>query len=457
MTLSKKLILGFVFSILISIFIISIVSGYMINRTFEKYLEREQSNKFHTIFEEINEIYSSNPLALDKMSLMHYSVREGIDITIKDKDNKTLYDSSESGMGMGSMNRRRINMMDRIPRGNYVEKVYELKKDSTVIGRLIIGYLDNSYITDSSILFMDTLKRSLFASGLLAVLMGLLVSILISRQLTKPILDITQTANNLRAGDLSARSSIVNSTAEISQLRESINYLGDTLAKQDSIRKRYASDISHELRTPLTTLKTHIEAISDGIWEPNKEHLDILTDEVLRLTKLVDDLKTSFTQGEYTLQINKSRFNISLELENIIRGYEPIFSKENHLLLSNIEKDIIFNMDREKFNQIIYNLLSNSLHYLKEKGKVMVELYGLEDKIILKISDNGIGIKEEDLENIFNRFYRVDTSRNKETGGTGLGLSIVKSIVEAHKGHIDVESKFGEGTDFIISLPITND
>ncbi len=457
MTLSKKLILGFVFSILISIFIISIVSGYMINRTFEKYLEREQSNKFHTIFEEINEIYSSNPLALDKMSLMHYSVREGIDITIKDKDNKTLYDSSESGMGMGSMNRRRINMMDRIPRGNYVEKVYELKKDSTVIGRLIIGYLDNSYITDSSILFMDTLKRSLFASGLLAVLMGLLVSILISRQLTKPILDITQTANNLRAGDLSARSSIVNSTAEISQLRESINYLGDTLAKQDSIRKRYASDISHELRTPLTTLKTHIEAISDGIWEPNKEHLDILTDEVLRLTKLVDDLKTSFTQEEYTLQINKSRFNISLELENIIRGYEPIFSKENHLLLSNIEKDIIFNMDREKFNQIIYNLLSNSLHYLKEKGKVMVELYGLEDKIILKISDNGIGIKEEDLENIFNRFYRVDTSRNKETGGTGLGLSIVKSIVEAHKGHIDVESKFGEGTDFIISLPITND
>ena len=457
MTLSKKLILGFVFSILISIFIISIVSGYMINRTFEKYLEREQSNKFHTIFEEINEIYSSNPLALDKMSLMHYSVREGIDITIKDKDNKTLYDSSESGMGMGSMNRRRINMMDRIPRGNYVEKVYELKKDSTVIGRLIIGYLDNSYITDSSILFMDTLKRSLFASGLLAVLMGLLVSILISRQLTKPILDITKTANNLRAGDLSARSSIVNSTAEISQLRESINYLGDTLAKQDSIRKRYASDISHELRTPLTTLKTHIEAISDGIWEPNKEHLDILTDEVLRLTKLVDDLKTSFTQEEYTLQINKSRFNISLELENIIRGYEPIFSKENHLLLSNIEKDIIFNMDREKFNQIIYNLLSNSLHYLKEKGKVMVELYGLEDKIILKISDNGIGIKEEDLENIFNRFYRVDTSRNKETGGTGLGLSIVKSIVEAHKGHIDVESKFGEGTDFIISLPITND
>lgn len=457
MTLSKKLILGFVFSILISIFIISIVSGYMINRTFEKYLEREQSNKFHTIFEEINEIYSSNPLALDKMSLMHYSVREGIDITIKDKDNKTLYDSSESGMGMGSMNRRRINMMDRIPRGNYVEKVYELKKDNTVIGRLIIGYLDNSYITDSSILFMDTLKRSLFASGLLAVLMGLLVSILISRQLTKPILDITQTANNLRAGDLSARSSIVNSTAEISQLRESINYLGDTLAKQYSIRKRYASDISHELRTPLTTLKTHIEAISDGIWEPNKEHLDILTDEVLRLTKLVDDLKTSFTQEEYTLQINKSRFNISLELENIIRGYEPIFSKENHLLLSNIEKDIIFNMDREKFNQIIYNLLSNSLHYLKEKGKVMVELYGLEDKIILKISDNGIGIKEEDLENIFNRFYRVDTSRNKETGGTGLGLSIVKSIVEAHKGHIDVESKFGEGTDFIISLPITND
>lgn len=303
---------------------------------------------------------------------------------------------------------------------------------------------------------MDTLNRSLVASGIFAVIIGLLVSILISRQLTKPIVNITETANKLRNGDLSARSSVINKTREIAQLRESINYLGDSLSKEDSIRKRYASDISHELRTPLTTLKTHLEAISDGIWEPNKEHLDILNDEVLRLTKLVDDLKSSFTQEEYKPKINKTSFDISQELENIIISFEPLFNKENCEFQSNIEKDINVNMDKEKLNQIIYNLLSNSLRYLNEDGKVFVSLYKSNKDVIIKISDNGIGIKEEDLKNIFNRFYRVDTSRNKATGGTGLGLSIVKSLVEAHNGQIDVKSEFGKGTEFIIRLPMDN-
>ncbi len=455
MNLSKKLIISFVFSILTSIFIISIISGYMINSRFEEYLESEQDNRFNKIFEEINNIYISNPLYLDEMSLMHYSIREGIDITIKDTDNKILYDSSESSMGMESMNRRRMNMMHRVPKGNYQEKTYDLLKDNEVIGILIIRYLDNSYITDSSIIFMDTLNRSLITSGIFAIFIGLLVSILISRQLTKPIINITETANKLRSGNLSARSTVNNNTTEIVELRESINYLADKLSKEDIIRKRYASDISHELRTPLTTLKTHLEAISDGVWEPNKEHLDILSDEVLRLTKLVDDLKSSFTLEEYDPRINMTRFDISQELENLIVGFEPSFSKENYLLQCNIEKGITVIMDKEKFNQIVYNLLSNSLRYLNKDGKVIVSLSKLNNNVILKISDNGIGIKDEDLKNIFNRFYRADSSRNKATGGTGLGLSIVKSLVYAHNGVIDVRSEFGKGTEFIIILPVS--
>ncbi|TJX13787.1 cell wall metabolism sensor histidine kinase WalK [Tissierella creatinini] len=230
--------------------------------------------------------------------------------------------------------------------------------------------------------------------------------------------------------------------------------MGESLAKQDGIRKRYASDISHELRTPLTTLKTHLEAISDGIWEPNTEHLDILIDEVSRLTKLVEDLKSSFTQEEYNPKINKQRFNISMELENIITSFQPLFRMENYSLQGNIEKNIEVNVDKEKFNQIIYNLLSNSLKYLDENGRVIVSLNKFNNNLVIKIEDNGIGIKEEDLKNIFNRFYRVDTSRNKSTGGIGLGLSIVKSLVEAHSGYIDVKSQYGKGTEFLITLPI---
>lgn len=172
-----------------------------------------------------------------------------------------------------------------------------------------------------------------------------------------------------------------------------------------------------------------------------------------RLTKLVDDLKTSFTQEEYDPILNKTSFDISQELDSIIKSFEPLFSKDKYELQSNLEKDIQVNMDKEKFNQIIYNLLSNSLRYLNEEGKVLVSLFKSDKDVIIKISDNGIGIEEEDLKNIFNRFYRVDMSRNKATGGSGLGLSIVKSLVEAHKGSIQVKSEFGKGSDFIIRMP----
>lgn len=453
MNLSKKLIISFVFSILVSIIIISIISSYMINNTFDSYLESEQRARFDSIYEEINSLYSGSLLDANEMSLMHYVVIEGIEITIKDSSGNIVYDSNYNGMGMG-MNRRRMNMMHQIPAGNYKEITYDLYNDNKVICTLVIGYLDNSYITDSSIIFMDTLKRSLLASGIFAIIIGILVSIVLSRQLTKPIASITNTANKLRDGDLSARSEVINNTTEISQLTESINYLGDTLSKQDIIRKRYASDISHELRTPLTTLKTHLEAISDGIWEANDEHIEILMAEVTRLTKLVDDLKSSFTEEEYSLKINKTEFNISKELDSIITSFEPLFTKENYLIESKIEDNIIINMDKEKFNQIINNLLSNSLRYLNKDGKVVITLDRLRSDIILKLSDNGIGIKEEDLKNIFNRFYRADISRNKTTGGTGLGLAIVKSIVEAHNGQINVRSQYGKGTEFIITLPL---
>ncbi len=453
MSLSKKMIFSFVFSILVSIFIISIISSFMINNTFDSYLESEQRTRFDMIYEEINSQYSGSISDLNQMSLIHYSQSEGIEIRIKDTDGNTVYDSNVNGMGMG-MNRRRMNMMHQIPDGNYKEISYDLFNDDKVIGTLLIGYLDNSYITDSSIIFMDTLKRSLLTSGILAIIIGITISIVLSRQLTKPIASITNTANRLRDGDLTARSEIINNTAEISQLTESINFLADSLSKQDSIRKRYASDISHELRTPLTTLKTHLEAISDGVWDPNKEHLEILMDEVTRLTKLVDDLKSSFTEEEYSPRLNKTKFDLSMELYTIITSFEPLFLRENYSLESNLEKNILINMDKEKFNQIISNLLSNSLRYLNKDGKVIVTLKRVENSVILSINDNGIGIKEEDLKNIFNRFYRADISRNKLTGGTGLGLAIVKSIVEAHDGQIKVKSQYGFGTEFIITLKI---
>ena len=178
--------------------------------------------------------------------------------------------------------------------------------------------------------------------------------------------------------------------------------------------------------------------------------------EVHRLAGLVDDLKTSFSSEEYKLNLNRSNFNMSKEVHNIIDTFKPIYIKGGYSLTSSIEEGIMINMDLDKLKQIIYNLLSNSIKYLNQNGLVSINLKTENNQAILIIEDNGIGIKKEDLTYIFDRFYRSDSSRNRNTGGTGLGLSIVKSFVEAHNGKISIDSIYGEGTKVTIILPLYN-
>lgn len=454
MKLSKKLTLSFTILLLISIFIISLISNLMISNRFEMFLINEQEDSFNTIHKDINDLIVENDFIINNMDLSQYARNENINIEIKNSEGISIYNSGgyrnnhHMGMHMGMMHRN-----DRIPEGNYVEEVFPLADNNRVIGTLIIGHIDNSYLTNSALIFKDTLSKSFLVSGLITIVLGLIISIYLSKALTSPIINITNTANSIKDGNLKARSNIETNTYEILQLADSVNYLGNSLSQQEEIRIKYAEDISHELRTPLTTLKSHLEAIIDGVWEPTREHLDILMNEISRLSNLVDDLKGSFTHEEYSIKLNKSNFNISTILENIVIGYIPIYKQNNYSINYSIEENITIEMDKDKFTQIINNLLSNSLKSLKDDGEVFVELYTLENFINIKIKDNGIGIKEENLPFIFERFYRTDSSRNKETGGTGLGLPIVKSIVEAHNGNIKVNSIYNLGTEFIITLP----
>lgn len=452
MKLSRKLNLSFIIAILISIATISITSTIMINNRFENYLVRERENKFERISNEINELFTNIDSNLEEMDILHYALTEDINIKIVDTNNKLVYNSNlKMGMGMhdGMMNRNR-----RIPAGHYIEKSYPLIENGKNIGNLIIGYIDNSYLTDSALIFKGTLSKSILLSSFITIVLGALISMYLSKNLTSPLVDIRNTAIEIRQGNFNSRSNIETNTLEIRDLSDSINYLGETLIKEENSRKAYSSDISHELRTPLTTLKTHIEAMVDGVWEPNEEHLNILLQEVNRLSNFSDDLRDSFKSKVYKLDLNKTRFNISQELKDIITVFTPIYNKDNFALECSIENNVEMDFDKDKFNQIINNLLTNSKKYLGTNGQVTIELKKEKKNILIKIADNGTGIKEEDLPRIFDRFYRVDSSRNKGTGGSGLGLSIVKSLVEAHGGTISMSSVYGEGTEVDIILPM---
>lgn len=459
MSLSKKLTLSFVFSIIISIFIISFISNIMINNRFDTYLIEEQNIKFDKIYSEINELFLKKGGNLKYEDIANYASIEGIYIEIKDINSDIICHSNNKPHRrmMGNMMRHHHRMMNPnyyIDNGNYVEKNFTLLDDNKVIGTLIIGYIDNSHLTESAAIFKGTLSKSLFVSGIITIILGFIISVFLSKGLTSPIVDITNTANQMRRGNLESRSIVKTNVKEISQLSYSINYLAETLKKQEDLRKRYALDISHELRTPLTTLKAHLEAMIDGVWDINHEHLNILIKEIDGLTKLVEDLKNTFKDLEGQLNINKTYFNISNELENIVSEFKPLFNKNNYLLESSIEENIEILMDKSRLKQIMYNLLSNTLKYLDANGKVIVNLVRRDKYIQITVKDNGTGIRKEDLPFIFERFYKGDVSRNRETGGTGLGLSIVKALVEAHGGSVSAESELGKGTKFTILLPI---
>lgn len=455
MKLSKKITLFFIIAILFSIFIVSLISNSMINNSFDKYLVGDQKKRVEQISKEINELYEENGYKLYEKQIESYASLENLSIKIKSLEDKVLY-SYDYMDKMNNMHRKM--MMDHgMPSGEYIEETFILSQNDKKTGTIVIRYIDNSYLTEGALIFKDTLTKILLISGIVAVIIGILTSVLLANSLTKPLINIKDTALEIQKGNLKKKSKLNTNIVEIKELSNSINYLGETLSKQENIRKKYASDISHELRTPLSTLKSHVEAIMDGIWEPSKEHLFILMSEINRLSSLIDDLRSSFNSNEHGIVLSKTQFNLSNEIQEIITTFMPIFNKDNISIEENIHRDIIVSMDRDKIKQVIYNLLSNSVKYINKEGQVYISVTKKEtNKVSIIIRDTGIGIHEEHLPLIFNRFYRIDESRNTSTGGTGLGLAIVKSIVEEHGGEIIVKSVYGEGSEFTICLPINS-
>ncbi|MCX8031741.1 MAG: cell wall metabolism sensor histidine kinase WalK [Thermodesulfovibrionales bacterium] len=209
--------------------------------------------------------------------------------------------------------------------------------------------------------------------------------------------------------------------------------------------------MSHELRTPITTIKSHVEAMIDGIWQPTEDRLRSCLDEIERLNKLIEEIKL-LAEYEIEERIEKQEFNLRELIKQIVLNFEKNFLDKGLILETHLE-DVILYADKNKIAQVIINLLSNAIKYSRDGGKIYIEVKGKSEGAYIKIKDDGMGIPKKDLPYIFERFYRVDQSRNKETGGAGIGLSIVKRIIEMHKGEISVNSELNKGTEFIIKLP----
>ncbi len=229
-------------------------------------------------------------------------------------------------------------------------------------------------------------------------------------------------------------------------------------AKLDDMRKEFVANVSHELKTPLTSIKTYTETLLDQDLEIEEKNrfLNVILTEANRMTRLVSDL-LQLTKFDYKkIAWNKIYFDLPELVKQVCEKHKIQADTKNQLLdcYTTSTVPMVF-ADRDGIEQVITNILTNSIKYTPENGNIKVYVGSVHDDAYIKIIDNGIGIPEEDLPRVFERFYRVDKARSREMGGTGLGLPIAKEIIEANGGSIDMKSQVGKGTEVIMKIPCT--
>jgi signal transduction histidine kinase len=257
-------------------------------------------------------------------------------------------------------------------------------------------------------------------------------------------------------GDLSQQVP-VRSNDELGALAQAFNKMSSELSRSINARKQMTADIAHELRTPLSLIIGHAEAVHDGVLPPTTENFEIIREEATRLEHLVNDLRILSLADAGELSIQPQTIQPQRLIHDVASTYQYEVQRKNVKLELEIASPLpTIEVDSGRMTQVLTNILENALRHTPEGGRIVLSAKDAGDRVELAIQDSGPGLPAEDLERIFDRFYRTDASRQRDSafaGGSGLGLAIARSIVQAHGGQVSAESEAGQGLKIVIRLP----
>ncbi|MDI3328349.1 MAG: ATP-binding protein [Alicyclobacillaceae bacterium] len=298
----------------------------------------------------------------------------------------------------------------------------------------------------------QALQQSVVWSAIGAVVLAAAVSFFVARRIAGPLIEMKEAAERMIAGRLDVRTP-VRGRDEVADLGRALNHLAEALREQEELRKTMTADIAHELRTPLATVKSHVEAFLDGVWEPEPGRLRSCYEEIERLTGLVADLEelTRLEAPDFRLRPEKS--DLRQLAARAVDVHRAVFLQKGVDLSLEGNGPVWAMVDRERMMQVMTNLLANALKFTPRGGRVTVGVAVQDGRATITVRDSGQGIPEEDIPKVFERFYRVDKSRSRRGGGAGIGLTIVKRLVEAHGGTVEIESSPGKGTAVFVHVP----
>ena len=460
---SLKTKMAFFFAILlivpIAVFVWTMNLG--INRSFDTFANQQQQQLLQQIKSQILDLYQPETASFNADGLEavgNAALQNGVILHLQTTSSELDWDiaTHKAQECQLMLQHREQNLHSRYPTldGGYQQSVFELAFDQQAIGTLTLGYYGPYSLDDIAVTFISGMNRQMIAIAVLLLLAAIIAGTILGWSFSKPVQKASETAQQISDGDYGVQLPGHYRTTELIQLQTSINTMSRTLKLKEQQKRRLTADVAHELRTPLSNLQAHIEAVIDGVWEPTPEFYQSCHAEILRLARLVDQLGTltSYEEKQFTLQLQPFRI---IDFYKNLQVLYALSAKEKGVTLQiDCEKaDATCVADSMRMQECIGNLLSNAIRYTQSGGLVILRYRETPEQSCFSVTDSGTGIPPEDVPHIFERFYRVDPSRNAKTGGQGIGLAIAKAIAQAHGGTITVESQLGVGTTFFVFLP----
>jgi len=381
-------------------------------------------------------------------------------ILVLNHENRTLIDSysefssddvivnSELDRALEGTQASAVYRFDEVGRVIYV--AVPVEQQTEIIGTILItSSLESLYESQSKLL------NSLFLLAVVCIAFTVAISFIFVEIIATPVEKLTELVNRVAFGKYDEKIE-VEGNDEIKVLSNSFNTMMTKLDQVDTQRKQFVANVSHELRTPLTSIKLLSSSlISEEDTKPEiyKEFLTDIDVEVDRLNGIIDGLLYLVDLEKKELELNYGKTQVNLLINKVIYQLKPLADNKKITLEFRSNEKIWASFDKAKIHQCLSNLIGNAIKYNNVGGHVAVELINKRNTIVIKVIDNGVGIAEESIPHVFDRFYRADKARNRQSGGTGLGLSIVQQIVHLHQGEIFLESELNKGTTVKFEIP----
>ncbi len=341
----------------------------------------------------------------------------------------------------------------RIDDGNYVYSARFTRTD----GQSSDNYLYINYSTELSNSAFSMMEKELIVIAVVVVFVALIISALLSMELTRPIARFTRAARRMAKGDFTVDFKGEYTYAEMDALAETLDYAKEEIGKSDQLQKEVLANVTHDLKTPLTMIKAYasmIQEISGNNPEKRAKHTQVIIDESDRLTALVNDILnlSKIRSGMDSLKLQE--FNLSEFIHTVLERFDYLTETKGYTLVRDIDDELYTEADTEKLEQVVYNLVGNAVNYTGEDKKITVSLKKAEGgKIRFSVTDTGKGIPPDEIDTIWDRYYRSTETHKRPIKGTGLGLSIVKTILVKHGFEYGVESEVGKGSTFYVLFP----